>query len=118
MKGFLRYFGIFAFILVIVFSLSTCAKDILDGTSWMAKFQDVKIILRYNNPNFSMSAGGHILMEGTYSISDNILSMAETILSEDMDNAVILAGTLSGNTISIILGNETIAFSKRHRIFN
>ena len=118
MKGFLRYFRIIVFIAVIVFSLSTCKKDLLDGTSWMANFQDVKIILRYNSPNFTISTGGHMLIEGTYSISDNKISMSEVVLSEDIDNAVILTGTLSGNILSIIMGYETIAFSKRHSIFN
>ena len=117
MKNLIKQLGIIVFIVVIVFTFSACGKDSLDGTSWMGYFQDVKIILRFNSPNFSISAGGHTLIEGSYSISDNTVSMSETISPERTDNAVF-TGTLSRDTLTLNMGNEIISFTKRHRIFN
>jgi hypothetical protein len=117
MKGFIKRLGIIAFVIVIVFSFSACGKDSLDRTSWMAYFQDVKIILRFNSPNFAISTGGHTLIEGSYSISDITVFMTENVSPESMDN-VVFTGTLSGNVLSVIMGYETVSFTKRHRIFN
>ncbi|MCL2800316.1 MAG: hypothetical protein FWD28_00975 [Treponema sp.] len=116
-KNFVKSLGIIIFAVVIVFSFSSCRKDLLDRTSWMGYFQDVKIIIRFNNPNFSISTGGHTFIEGSYSISGMTVSMSETVSSETMDNAFFI-GTISGDILSIIIGNETINFTKRHSIFN
>ena len=117
MRDFVKWFVIIVFVAAIVFSFSACRKDSLDGTSWMANFMGAKLIIRFNSPNFTMSAGGHMLIEGSYSISDVIVFMAETVSSESIDNGVF-TGTLSGNILAVILGHETINFTKRHRIFN
>jgi len=117
MKNFVKLLGIIVFISVIVYSFSACKNDSLDGTSWMATFQDVKIVLRFNSPNFTISTGGHMLMEGSYSISGIMLSMSETASSESADNAVF-EGTLSDGILSLNMGYETVRFTKRHIIFN
>jgi len=117
MKNFVKLLGIILFISVIVYSFNACKNDSLDGTSWMATFQDVKIILRFNSPNFTISTGGHTLIEGSYSISGIILSMSETASSESVDNAVF-DGILSDDILSLNMGQETIRFTKRHIIFN
>ena len=102
--------------MVIVFSFNSCKKDSLDGTSWKAYFQDVQVFLRFNSPNFTISAGGQTLIEGTYSISGITVSMSETVSLESVGNATF-SGTLSGNILSVALGNEIIEFIKRHWIF-
>ena len=117
MKNFIKLFGVIVFTAVIVFSFSACKNDSLDGTSWLATFQGTKIVLRFNSPNFTISAGGHTLMEGSYSISDIAVSLSRTASSDSAENAVF-DGTLSGNILSLDMGDETIRFTKRHNIFN
>ena len=107
-----KLFGIIIFAAIIVFSFSACKNDLLDGSSWTGYFQGTKIFIRFNNPNFVISTGGHTLIEGTYSILDDTVSMTEAV------NSAVFTGTLSGNILLLIMGNETISFTKRHRIFN
>jgi len=117
MKKLIKWLGIITSVAIIVLNISACGKDSLDRTSWSGYFQNVKIIIRFNNPNFIISTGGHTLAEGTYTISDNIVSMSENVSSENIDH-VVFTGILSGNVLMVIMGDETVSFTKRHRIFN
>ena len=58
-----------------------------------------------------------MLIEGSYYILENKVSMTETVSSENINNIVFI-GTLSGDVLSVIMGYETISFTKRHHIFN
>ena len=116
MKKLVKWPAIILFIMIIVFSFSSCRKDSLDGTSWKVYYQDVQVFLRFNNQNFRISAGGQTLFEGTYSISGVTVSMSETLTSENRNNVVFI-GALSGNILSVNLGYEIIEFTKRHWIF-
>jgi hypothetical protein len=113
--SFVKWLGIIAFAAVIVFSFGSCKKDSLDGTNWETDLQDVKVLLRFNSPDFTISAGGQTLIEGSYYVSGTTVSLSENAAPESVENAVFI-GTLSGNVLSLTVENEIIRFTKRHRI--
>ena len=111
MKSYIKCFRIIVFVAVIGFLSVACKEDSLDGTGWNTTYNGVKVFLRFHSPNFTLSAGGETFAEGTYSVSDIIVSMS--MVTVDFTTT----GTLAGNILTVTVGDETIRFTKRHRIF-
>ena len=112
MNSYIKRFGIIAFVTVIGFLSVACRDDSLDRSGWNATYQGAKVFLRFNSPHFTMSTGtGEIFAEGTYSVSDSVISMAVVTID------LTLTGTLNRNTLLVTAGEETIRFTRLHRIF-
>ena len=106
MKNFIKWLGIITFIAVIVFSFATCKKDPLDGTTWKGRLYGDEFILDFNKLNITIEDDDGDITEGSYSISGN------TVLLK-FENEDDITGTLSGNTLSLIIEGETYRFRKQ-----
>ena len=110
MKNFVKGFGIIAFTAIIVFSFSTCKKDSLNGTSWKANDEGIEFVIKFNSPNFTLSALGATI-EGSYSMSGNTVTISGR---EDFaGNSFTNTGTLSGDILTITESGDTIVFTKQ-----
>jgi hypothetical protein len=110
MRNFGKWFGVIAIVLVIGFSFAACKKDSLDGTTWKGRDPDGgELVLRFNNPDHTLTRSDGTLAKGSYAISGVTIIMTWT---DNFD--VKTTGTLAGNTLSINLGRgETIEFTKQ-----
>ena len=109
-KNILKWFGIIGFIAVIGFLFLACKKDSLDGTTWKVTDSGEEFVLKFNSPNFTISAGGNTI-EGSYSISGIAVSIAG---NEDFGgNSFAMTGTIAGNILTFIDGGTTMMFTKQ-----
>ena len=91
MKNLAKIFGIVVLMMVIGFSITSCKKDALDGTSWKSTFEGDDYILTFTSPNLTITLDGETV-SGTYTVSGNAVNMTVDGETE--------TGTLSGNTLS------------------
>ena len=112
MKNTIKLLGIIALVAVIGFSFAACGsdddnggggKDALDGTTWKHFWEDGSVsAFTFNSPNFKWTVTTNTgeeqtLYSGTYSISDNTL----TLSTQSEGEPIVWSITISGNTFIV-----------------
>ena len=111
MLKFNKWFEFIVIVLVIGFSFAACKKDSLDKTTWKANDDDQEYILKFNNPNFTITDEKGESIEGSYSISGSTVSIeGKEDFGGDKFN---MTGTISGNVLTFTDRDETLIFKKQ-----
>ena len=112
MKSVVKSVGVVATVVAIVFLFASCeGGDSLNGTVWIANDGVVEFVLKFNAPNFTLSALGETV-EGSYSVSGVTVSIAGRKDARGIPFAG--TGTLAGVFLTLVDNNDnSLMFEKR-----